>query len=125
MNTNKLVTKSLVAGIIVLFFAMSIIPSIEAGNTMTGKNNYAEKTSVDINKISNTLNNNQPTVKFGTVSGREIIRSIMTRLNIVKMDTTLFFGTGLILSEGNTKDNQLFSKLTKHHQTLSLRRDLD
>jgi len=53
MNTDRLFIKNLVGGIIVLLFAMSIIPSIEAGNIVTEKNTYAGK---------NALNTNEPGV---------------------------------------------------------------
>jgi len=54
--------RSIAAGIIVLFFIISIIPCIDAENIETGKNINKEKKTTDIHEISNILNMPDPTV---------------------------------------------------------------
>jgi len=54
MYKNSLLKKGSVLAITILFIGLSAIPT--AGNIVTEKNTYAEKTSEDIHRISNILN---------------------------------------------------------------------
>lgn len=58
MYKNSLLKKGSVLAITILFIGLSAIPT--AGNIVTEKNTYAEKTSEDIHRISNTLNIQKP-----------------------------------------------------------------
>jgi len=60
MYKNSLLKKGSALAIIILFIGLSAIPI--AGNIVTEKNTYVEKTSEDIHRISNILNiQGQPT----------------------------------------------------------------
>lgn len=58
MYKNSLLKKGSALAITILFIGLSAIPT--AGNIVTEKNTYAEKTSEDIHRISNILNIQAP-----------------------------------------------------------------
>ena len=60
MYKNSLLKKGAVLAITILFIGLSAIPT--AGNIVTEKNTYAERTTTDTQRLSNTLNRNQPSV---------------------------------------------------------------